>query len=236
MPGQKGPGASACSRIRKADRLHGTEDQGLGAAFSQSLDGHAALEVLFEIPGVHLFRSAKGLVEDIVFVPGHGTVEIVSLVSPFSLFVAVAGSSEDNAIVETVPPDDGRNGVVEIAVLHANGAGKALREALGGKGTGCQDNESERRKMCVFQRGNGFLHKVDAGILHHVPGYARGEELPVYGKRLACRNAAGIGIGHEGTVQIAQFLLEKANAACQCVRAQGIGTDKLAQIVGDVSL
>ncbi len=133
-------------------------------------------------------------------------------------------------------PDNGGNGIVEIAVLHAYALGQAGGQGRGGQGAGGQDNVVKAVQERIVQGGDAGLPEGDERVFAHRLRHAAGKERPVHGQGLARRDAGCVGILHEGTVEIAQLLLEQANAAGQIVGAQRVGAHKLGEIIAHVGL
>src|SRR3712207_4024333 len=111
-----GVGDLARSGVREADRLHGTEADGVFSAAGDRLDRETALkvQVLLEVFYGAEFGGSQIIYKSIVLLLGHRTVQVCSLT------LAVAGGAVDDGVVQRVAVDDGRGRVVEVERLPGN--------------------------------------------------------------------------------------------------------------------
>ena len=187
---------------------------------------------LLEFPCAHLLRFQQGIIEGFVFFLVHGAVEVVA--ARFALFLPVARGTEHDVHIQGMRPDDGRDGIIKIAVVAAHHLGQRGGEVLRSHGPGRQHHGLEAVQRGIVQGRDLPVHQRDAGRGLDTLRHGRREGLAVHGQGLARRHAVGVGQLHEVAAQFAHLGLEQADAGGQLVRAQGIGTDQLRQPVIDM--
>ena len=117
------PGARIC----EAHRLERTEGQRLLAARGKRLHGHTALKMLLllKFAAGDLLAVEQALIKRLVLVLVHGTVQIIALAR-----LAVAGAPESDAHINGIRRHDGRDGIIKIEVLRADGPCNGRRQAF----------------------------------------------------------------------------------------------------------
>ena len=117
------PGARIC----EAHRLERTEGQRLLAARGKRLHGHTALKMLLllKFAAGDLLAVEQALIKRLVLVFVHGTVQIIALAR-----LAVAGAPESDAHINGIRRHDGRDGIIKIEVLRADGPCNGRRQAF----------------------------------------------------------------------------------------------------------
>ena len=125
---QRRPGAVTGAGVRETDGFHRAEPDGIVSPICHDFDGHAAFvdAAFVEVVEFRGLGGDEGLVEAVVLLLVHGTVDVIVLPAP-----VVTGLSERFRHVDGVAGHDGRHRVEEVE------RGLALRVLFGLHLFGC---------------------------------------------------------------------------------------------------
>ena len=178
------PRSSSGSRILQSYRLQGTEAGSIPTCARDLLDRLASLEkiLLLEIAIHNPICAEQGIDECLVFPFIHGCIEIISRT------IFISALAEDDRTVERISGHDRRRGIIESKGVRIRHAQNGLRQRIGRKRSGCNDQGIARRGLGVHV-GRLAPLEIDERVLLYLARDQGGKRLPIDRERSTCSNA-----------------------------------------------
>ena len=242
---------AARARIDQTYRLHRSEPQRVFTAIRHHLDRQAPFEeaLLVEIVDGRGLRRRQRVVERVVFVARHRTIQVVTLpvidatrrrrpvCRPRTKLCRARAqtsipprSAKDFVPIDRLGKDDGADRVVEIQVLAADD----LRDP-GGQCVRRQRSGRDDHRLALGRRRDRrdlFADDGDQRVRSDLARDRLGEALAVHGERGAGRNAARFGRAHDERPEPAHFFLQQADRVIELVAAERVAAHELGEVIG----
>ena len=161
------------------------------------------------------------LIEIEEFIPGHRTVDIITV------SLVVAGFIVGFGKIDAVAGHDRSDGIVEIQGIFAGQTAEFLSQCAFAQRSGTED-----RRLIQIDRGDFLMDQFDARVREDDVRDLLGETFPVDCQGGACRDAVLVRAHHDQRMQFAAFLFQQSDRVFLTVAAQGIGTDQFGKVVG----
>ena len=211
-----GVGLSARARVDQPHGLQRAVGQRLAAPGGQDLHGETALEhqLLLEVVQRGQLGLCQCVVEGVVFVLGHGAVQVVAA-------LVIAALAEDLRHVQRIRRHDGRGGVEEVqrgraGQLFQRAAERLVCQRAGGHDAGRVGDFGHQRAL-----------DGDVRVVFDLLRHQRGEHVPVHGQRAARGHARRLGTAQNQAAQRLHLRLQQAGGVGQMLGLQRVGAHQL---------